>query len=54
MSGGREHPAGGKVPAWALAGLRPAAPQRPKPVRGQTDTFDVLDRADEGGGDASP
>jgi hypothetical protein len=34
------------VPAWALAGLRPPAPQRPKPVRGQTDIYDVLDRSE--------
>jgi hypothetical protein len=46
VRGRREHPAGGKVPAWALAGLRPPVPQRPKPVRGQTDIFDVLDRAE--------
>jgi hypothetical protein len=54
MSGRREHPAGGMVPAWALAGLRPSAAPPPKPVRGQTDIFDVLGPADEGGGDASP
>jgi hypothetical protein len=53
MRGGQEHPAGGWVPAWALAGLRPAAPQRPKPVRAQTDIYDVLGPADAGGGDAS-
>jgi hypothetical protein len=41
---GREHPAGGTVPAWALAGLRPAVSRGPKPVRGQTDIFDALDR----------
>ena len=45
MTGRREHPAGRPVPAWALAGLRPPAPQPPKHVRGQTDIFDVLDQA---------
>jgi hypothetical protein len=53
MSGRREHPAGGMVPAWAVAGLRPSAAPPPKPVRGQTDIYEVLDPADEGGGDAS-
>ena len=43
MRGGREHPAGGKVPAWALAGLGSSASRRPKPVRGQTDIFDALE-----------
>ena len=46
MTAGREHPAGGKVPAWALAGLGSSAPRGPKPVRGQTDIFEVLDRAE--------
>jgi hypothetical protein len=44
VRGGREHPAGGKVPHWAFAGLRPPAPRRPNPVRGQTDILDALDR----------
>jgi hypothetical protein len=54
MRGRGEHPAGGSVPAWALAGLRPPAAPPPKPVRGQTDIYDVLGPADAGGGDASP
>lgn len=32
------------MPGWSLAGLRPPPPRRPKPVRGQTDIFDVLDQ----------
>lgn len=75
MRGGREHPAGGTVPGWALAGMGSSGPRPPKPVRGQlgfgeldrpepklradgqlegqTDIFDVLDRDNEGGGDAA-
>jgi hypothetical protein len=34
------------VPAWALKGLGSSAPRGPKPVRGQTDIFDALDRAE--------
>jgi hypothetical protein len=54
VRGHREHPAGGKVPAWALAGLRPSAAPALKPVRGQTDVYEVLGPADAGGDDASP
>jgi hypothetical protein len=43
MRGGKKHPAGGKVPGWALRGLGPSSrPRKPKPVRGQMDIYDAL------------
>lgn len=44
MRGAKEHPAGRKVPIWALASLHPTGPRQPKPVHGQTDIFDLPDQ----------